>query len=65
MGAKVNAQEDNGSEYVKALYVVGSGIMSRIVKPWLWFDPLYNISAEGRLYNRNLKIVKNFTLQVS
>lgn len=65
MGVKANAQEDSGSEYVKALYVIGAGLMSRLAKPWLWFDILHNLSAEGRFYNKNLRIVKNFTMQVT
>lgn len=64
MGVKINAQEDSGSEYVKALYVIGAGFIRRLTKPWLWLDALYNLSAEGRFYNRNLKIVQDFTLQV-
>lgn len=65
MGAKINAQEHTDSEYVNALYVIGAGLMSRIAKPWLWLNTMHNISAEGREYNRNLRIVKNFTLQVN
>lgn len=64
MGVNVSAQKGSGSRYVKALYVVSEGIMKRLAKPWLWLDALYNISAEGRMYNECLKIVKDFSLQV-
>lgn len=65
MGVKIHAQENTGSEYVKALYVIGAGLMKRFSKPWLWLDVLYNMSSEGRHYNRNLKLVKNLTQQVN
>ncbi|OQR71070.1 cytochrome P450 4V2-like [Tropilaelaps mercedesae] len=64
MGVKIHAQENSGSAYVKALYVVGASIIERISKPWRWVDFLYNISADGRRYNHSLKILHDFTRKV-
>lgn len=45
---------------------VGSKMIKRVLKPWLWSDFVYyNLSADGREDRVDLKTLHNFTMKVN
>lgn len=65
MGVNINAQAHEQSEYVKALYQVGELALSRVIRPWLWFDfVFFKLTKEGRDFEKALKIMHKFSNRV-
>ncbi|XP_077000434.1 cytochrome P450 4V2 isoform X2 [Tamandua tetradactyla] len=64
MGKNINAQNNDDSEYVRAVYRMSDIILRRIRMPWLWLNLSYSIFKEGREHKRSLKILHNFTNNV-
>jgi len=63
MGIKVNCQE-NESEYAKCIKELSETVLFRISRPWLWFNPIFFLSKQGRDFKSNLKKIKQFTENV-
>ncbi|GFR24843.1 cytochrome P450 4c3 [Trichonephila clavata] len=61
MGARIGAQTGENPEYVKAVHNLSDVLMERITRPLLWSDFLFNLSKAGKAFNRDLKILHNFT----
>ncbi|XP_014394491.1 PREDICTED: cytochrome P450 4V2 isoform X2 [Myotis brandtii] len=64
MGRNIDAQTNDDSEYVRAVYRMSDLIHRRIKKIWFWHDVLYLLFKEGWDHRRNLKILHNFTTNV-
>nr|UZE89854.1 cytochrome P450 CYP4C163 [Chrysoperla zastrowi sillemi] len=64
MGVPINAQVDQDSEYVTALYEVSDLTMKRSVLPWLQPDIIWNNVADGKRYYQCLAILHGFTNSV-
>lgn len=64
MGIRINAQQDNNSTYVKAMYRTCEAFVSRIMRPWLWPDFIYGMTAEGKEFKRNVAEMDNFSKKV-
>jgi len=55
MGIKVNAQSCSDSDYVKAVYDIGSIVLNRQAKMWLQPECLFKLSSE---YQRHKKCIE-------
>ncbi|KAM6221519.1 cytochrome P450 4V2-like [Rhynchocyon petersi] len=64
MGKNIGAQNNDDSDYVRAVYRMSEFILRRVKKPWFWLDFWYLMFKEGREHNRNLKILHTFTNNV-
>ena len=64
MGVTVNAQNDENSEYVRAVYKASELVYKRMITPWLFSDWIYNRTASGIQWNKTLSILKGFTKKV-
>ncbi|XP_014387727.1 PREDICTED: cytochrome P450 4V2 [Myotis brandtii] len=65
MGKSIDAQTNDDSEYVRAVYRMSDLLHRRMRTFWLWHDVLYLLFKEGRDHKRNLKILHNFTTNVN
>ncbi|XP_014394498.1 PREDICTED: cytochrome P450 4V2-like isoform X3 [Myotis brandtii] len=64
MGKSIDAQTNDDSEYVRAVYRMTDLLHRRMKTIWFWHDVLYLLFKEGRDHKRNLKILHNFTTNV-
>jgi len=64
MGVTVDAQKDNNSEYVKAVYEASELVFKRLMSPWLYNDWVYSKTNSGLQWNKILAIMKGFTKKV-
>lgn len=64
MGVEVRAQENEESEYIKAIIRIQEILFGRMMSEWLSPDVIFNISPNGREFYKVLKIIQNFTRQV-
>ncbi|CAC5409593.1 CYP4V2 [Mytilus coruscus] len=64
MGRTINAQNDDDSEYVKAVYKITEIILTRQRSPWFWPDFMFNTIGAGKEHDRLLKILHGFTEKV-
>ena len=64
MGVTVNAQEDNNSDYVRAVYKASVLVFRRLWSPWLFSDFVYYRTASGIQWNETIAILKGFTKKV-
>jgi len=64
MGTELRSQEGKSIEYVGAIYTVTDVMIKRIFKFWLWNKYIFNISQNGRNFNKSLKILHTFTENV-
>ncbi|XP_054706470.1 cytochrome P450 4c3-like [Uloborus diversus] len=63
MGIKIGAQRKN-SEYIEALKVASEQFSDRVMKPWVWSDFIYYLTADGRSYKKNVEAMLQFTSSV-
>ncbi|PSN42807.1 Cytochrome P450 4c3 [Blattella germanica] len=64
MGRQVNAQRNSESEYVKAVYEIGSIIQNRQKKIWLQPNFLFRLSSLFRKHQKCIKILHGFSKKV-
>lgn len=64
MGTHPNAQNNEHSEYVDAVFKISELIHIRQKQPWLWPDFLYYNITPGKQFANCLKTLHNFTDQV-
>lgn len=65
MGLKIASQSNPNNDYVMAIHRVGSKMIKRVLRPWLWSNFVYyNFSADGREDKVDLSILHNFTMKV-
>lgn len=64
MGTNIDCQNDESSPYVKALYEVAEMALSRVTRPWLWFDFVFNMTESGRRFHRAKQEMHDFTNKV-
>eukprot|EP00090_Calanus_glacialis_P026770 TRINITY_DN42081_c0_g1_i1.p1 TRINITY_DN42081_c0_g1~~TRINITY_DN42081_c0_g1_i1.p1 ORF type:complete len:495 (+),score=97.38 TRINITY_DN42081_c0_g1_i1:91-1575(+) len=64
MGVSVNAQNDNDSEYVKAVYETSELVFRRMMSPWLHSDMVYHMTEAGIKWQKSLSILQGFTKKV-
>ncbi|KAL1459378.1 hypothetical protein WDU94_011365 [Cyamophila willieti] len=64
MGRKINAQEDSNSDYVKAVYEIGSIIQKRQAKIYLQPDILFKFSSLFNKHQNCLSILHSFSYKV-
>ncbi|XP_071042776.1 cytochrome P450 4V2-like [Parasteatoda tepidariorum] len=64
MGVKINAQLGEGQEYYKAIHKIGTLVLIRIFKPWLYPEFIFRISPTGREFYKNVDIIHRFTRKV-
>lgn len=64
MGESVKAQDNEDSEYVRALYRTSFVLQERQKSPWLWPDFIFYLTKHGKEYSRCLKILHGFTRSV-
>eukprot|EP00092_Neocalanus_flemingeri_P025304 GFUD01027436.1.p1 GENE.GFUD01027436.1~~GFUD01027436.1.p1 ORF type:complete len:533 (+),score=87.75 GFUD01027436.1:107-1600(+) len=64
MGVSINAQNDNNSEYVKAVYETSELVFRRLNSPWLYNDWFYHRTESGRQWHKNLGILHGFTKKI-
>uniref|UniRef100_H2Y6M9 Uncharacterized protein n=1 Tax=Ciona savignyi TaxID=51511 RepID=H2Y6M9_CIOSA len=64
MGRTVNAQSDQESEYVKALYRISDIIQQRQKSPALWWDLAFSKMAMGREHDATIDVLHRFTMNV-
>lgn len=61
MGEQINAQSDPNGEYIKAVHRMGHIVMKRTVRPWLFFDFIFNQTSLGAKQRDTLKMLHEFT----
>nr|XP_039267695.1 cytochrome P450 4V2-like isoform X1 [Styela clava] len=64
MGENVNAQVDEGSEYVTSIHRITHLLMKRFKYPWMWPDVTYNLTKMGKEYRKVLNVIHTFTKSV-
>ena len=65
MGGKSNLQSlETENDYVQAIYDVMAIIQKRQKSVWLWPDLIFKMTADGKKYERGLKILHDFTRSV-
>ncbi|XP_021922017.1 cytochrome P450 4c3 isoform X2 [Zootermopsis nevadensis] len=64
MGRQVNAQGDSQSEYVKAVYEIGSIIQNRQSKLWLQPDWMFRWTHMYKTHEKCIKILHGFSNKV-
>ncbi|XP_015368249.1 PREDICTED: cytochrome P450 4C1-like [Diuraphis noxia] len=64
MGTELRSQEGESKEYVKAIDTVTDITINRVCKFWLWNKNIFNLSQNGRNFNKSLKILHTFTENV-
>ncbi|KAL7018883.1 hypothetical protein ACKWTF_010946 [Chironomus riparius] len=64
MGQHVNAQGDKDSEYVKAVYEIGSIILNRQTKFWLHSDTIFRLTSDYHRHQECIKILHGFSYKV-
>ncbi|XP_013771868.2 cytochrome P450 4c3-like [Limulus polyphemus] len=64
MGVNIGAQTDSESPYAKALHKLGESFMTRLMRPWLWSDFIYNRTSLSKDFHENLLIMSQFTKKV-
>ncbi|XP_069698222.1 cytochrome P450 4c3 [Periplaneta americana] len=64
MGRQVNAQQNSDSEYVKAIYEIGSIVQNRQAKIWLQPDWLFRWSSLYKKHEKCVEILHGFSNKV-
>ncbi|XP_059611050.1 cytochrome P450 4c3 [Phlebotomus argentipes] len=64
MGRQVNAQSNSDSEYVKAVYEIGSIVLNRQAKIWLQPDIIFRHTKHFADHQRCLKVLHDFSYRV-
>uniref|UniRef100_UPI003B82F6C1 cytochrome P450 4C1-like n=1 Tax=Chrysoperla carnea TaxID=189513 RepID=UPI003B82F6C1 len=64
MGISVNMEDPDIKQYKDALHNFGSVFFSRLMRPWLTADFIYNLSEIKRNQDRLIKAMHKFTLSV-
>ncbi|XP_047474761.1 cytochrome P450 4c3-like isoform X2 [Penaeus chinensis] len=61
MGCKIGAQDNSESDYVKAVYRIGSLVQHRQARPWLQPDILFKLSGYQKEHDACLKLLHDFS----
>ncbi|CAD7077921.1 unnamed protein product [Hermetia illucens] len=64
MGRRIHAQSNSDSEYVKAVYGIGSIIQNRQSKIWLQFDSLFRLTNYYKQHQNYINILHGFSNKV-
>ncbi|XP_066911192.1 cytochrome P450 4V2-like [Clytia hemisphaerica] len=64
MGVSVNAQDHAESEYVNAINAGSKLLQQRQKSPWLWPEPIYWITSQGKQFKEHLRVLHSFTANV-
>ncbi|XP_055382123.1 cytochrome P450 4c3 [Condylostylus longicornis] len=64
MGRSIHAQDNSESEYVKAVYGIGSIIQERQMKIWLQFDSIFKLTKNYKLHQKYVEILHGFSYKV-
>lgn len=67
MGVNINCQDDTDgrqSKYVKSLNEVGEMALTRVTRPWLWFDSIFARTKSGRKFNEAKDYMHDFSTRV-
>jgi len=64
MGKCINAQENDDTDYVKAVFRSSEIVFQRQRSPWLWYDKLFHLTPMGAEWRHAVKIMHNFTNEV-
>lgn len=65
MGVKINAQIHTDHPYVNAVKRMNELSFAYTRMPWLWIKSLWYLSGYGAEYDEMLKVVTDFTRDVS
>ncbi|XP_016932948.4 cytochrome P450 4c3 [Drosophila suzukii] len=64
MGRRIYAQSNSESEYVKAVYGIGSIVQSRQAKIWLQSDFIFSLTSEYKLHQSYISTLHGFSNMV-
>lgn len=64
MGIQLGSQGTTRHGYVKNLHTLLNIGMERLSKPWLWWNPTYNLSSQKRAFARAAKDLNSFVMKV-
>lgn len=64
MGVNINCQANDQTSYVKSLYEVGEMALTRVTRPWLWFDRIFYLTETGRRFTRAKDAMHDFSTKV-
>ncbi|XP_053970133.1 cytochrome P450 4c3 [Anastrepha ludens] len=64
MGRSIHAQDNSDSEYVKAVYGIGSIVQNRQSKLWLQFDSIFRFTADYKRHESYIKTLHGFSNRV-
>ncbi|KAL7646988.1 UNVERIFIED_CONTAM: hypothetical protein RMT77_002245 [Armadillidium vulgare] len=63
MGRSINAQDNENSDYVRAIYEIGRLVMERQTRPWLQIGLIFNLLGYAKKQRENLKILHGFAYE--
>ena len=64
MGKNINAQDNNDTDYVKAVYRGSEIVFQRQRSPWFWYDWLFSLTPTGIEWKNAIKLMHKFTTDV-
>ncbi|XP_069699705.1 cytochrome P450 4C1-like [Periplaneta americana] len=64
MGTPIFAQDERGSDYVKAVYDMSELTVYRLFRPWLKNDFVYSFTKKGKRNAECLRVLHGFTKRV-
>ena len=64
MGVTVTSQNNKNSEYIKAIHETTVLLFQRIISPWVYNDWIYDKTAAGKKFKKNVECLKGFTKQI-
>lgn len=64
MGININCQANDQTSYVRAVYEVGEMALTRVTRPWLWFDWIFYLTETGRRFSQAKEAIHEFTTKV-
>ncbi|NP_001352146.1 Cytochrome P450 9-like precursor [Nasonia vitripennis] len=64
MGASLSRKEESQKKYRKAVHDMGSALVYRLVRPWLYSSWTFGCTAAGRMQTDALKILHRFTKNI-
>jgi cytochrome P450 len=64
MGVNINCQANDQIGYVKSLYEVGEMALTRVTRPWLWFDWIFYRTETGKRFTQARDVMHEFSRKV-
>lgn len=64
MGIHLDEEDVKKTGFLRVNDEISTRIMSRMLKLHQWFDPIYNASEEGKQFHEQVKLIKQYTMNI-